>query len=176
MRACVDVCLGPQAQRGRCGEHHRREQHDRGVQAEDCRDDGRDDEYADEQPRGTSAGRPRHCHAAGGKYALVVAQLGQHKHRGEEADHRAQPSELGAGILPGDRANRNDNARGRYCDHGLGPAFWANHRERQHAQKQTGRQHLGCGAGHPVGAWLMDLGRRELDRGPISWVRGDSCR
>jgi hypothetical protein len=48
-------------------------------------------------------GAPCHPRPAGAEQALAVAELRQHEHGGEEADHRRQTLRLGQSGLRGDR-------------------------------------------------------------------------
>ena len=104
VRAGVQVRPGPHLQPGRGREHHRGEQHHRGVQAQHGGGHRRHREHQDEQPLrppGRRAGQP--C-AAGTEQPVVVAQLREHEHRGEEADHRPEPPCLLARVVRRDRA------------------------------------------------------------------------
>ena len=88
--------------------------------------------------------------AAGAEQALVVAELGQHEHRGQEADHRPQPLRLGQGRLRGHRPGGDDQSGRRNRRDRLRPAARPYHRPREHGEQGGGRDGLGGGVQDPV--------------------------
>ena len=113
--------LAPSPQPGGGGEHHRGEQHHRGVQAQHGRDHRGQDEDCDQQPPRPPRCRAGHPRPASAEQSLVIAQLGEHQHRGQESDHRAQPLRHGARLVQRDRTSTEHHSGGRDSHHSLRP-------------------------------------------------------
>ena len=71
--------------------------------------------------RGLARAGARHRRSGRVEQALVVAQAGQHQHRGEERDHRKHVAHLGSGLAERHRTDRDQDARRRYRRHRFGP-------------------------------------------------------
>ena len=153
VRGGVGVRPGRDPQRAGGREHHRGQQHHGRIQAQDRRGGRRDHEHRCKQALLVARARPGHGRASGAEQALVVAQPGQHEHRGEEPDDRQQPAHLGGGLVPGDHAECDQQAGRGHRGDGLGPAARADHRESEHhgQRDQRQRQLHGSQRCHSVG-------------------------
>jgi hypothetical protein len=128
VRAGVQVRPGPRLQPGGGREHDRGEQHHRGIQAQHGGGHRRHREHQGKQPLRPPRRRTGQPRAASTEQPVVVTQLREHEHRGEEADDRPEPPGLLEGVVRRDRAGGDHEQGGRHRDDRLRQATRPPHR------------------------------------------------
>jgi hypothetical protein len=139
----VHVGLGAGAEPGHGREHHRSEQDDGGVQAQHGRDHRGEKEVGGQQPLRPAFGRTGQPGTARLEEPLVVAELGEYQHRGQEAHDGPEQLGLGACVVERDRAGRDHHTGGRDRHGGLRQAEGPDHGTGQYRHEENGGK--GCG-------------------------------
>ena len=140
MTARVHVRLGAHARARHGGEHDRRQQHDRGVQAQHRGDHRRDHEDQPQQPLRRPPAQPADHRAGEAEHPFLVGQVRQDEHRGQEAHGRGQRDQLAAGLVPRHQPEPDHQQRRRSRRHHLGQTTRPGHRERQHPDQEQHRR------------------------------------
>ena len=121
-------------------EHDRREQHDRGVEAQHRGRAGGDQEHEPQQPPRPPAGAGRHRGPEVGEQPGAAAAVRQHEQRGGEPDRRPEVLERVARAGRGDRAGQHQQRGGARGDRPVRQPLPARDRGRQHRDERDERE------------------------------------
>jgi hypothetical protein len=102
--------IGVQPRRG--GEHDRREQHDRRVEAQDGGGPGGGEEHHRQQAAGLAPGAEGHRRAQRVEQAGAPAAVGEHQQRGQESDRGTERVQGRACAVKAQRPDEHDQQRG----------------------------------------------------------------